>query len=113
MSISLRQTRYFIAAAEAGQVSQAAMNLHVSQSAVTAAIKSLEAILEVKLFERHSSGITLTYDGNQFLHHARNIIAAVEEAMRVPSRAHEKVEGTIRLVVSYTVSRIRLRRCAR
>jgi len=104
MSLTFRQIRYFIAAAETSQVSQAAKNLNISQSAVTMAIKSLEEQLEVNLFERHSNGISLTYDGNQFFNHARNIVAAVDEAMRVPSRAHEKVTGTIRLVMSYTVA---------
>ena len=42
MSLSLKQVRYFIATADAGQVSQAAIELNVSQSAVTAAIKQLE-----------------------------------------------------------------------
>ena len=40
MALSLKQVRYFIATADAGQVSQAAIELNVSQSAVTAAIKS-------------------------------------------------------------------------
>ncbi|MDI6836397.1 MAG: LysR family transcriptional regulator, partial [Rhizobiaceae bacterium] len=35
MSLSLRQIRYFVATAESGQVSQAAVNLAISQSAVT------------------------------------------------------------------------------
>ena len=39
MSFSLKQIRYFIAAADTGQVSHAAVELNVSQSAVTAAIQ--------------------------------------------------------------------------
>ncbi len=42
---SFRQVRYFIAAAELGQISQAAVELNVSQSAVTAAIRQLEDLL--------------------------------------------------------------------
>lgn len=41
-SITLRQLDYFIATADSGQVSHAAVELNISQSAVTAAIKSLE-----------------------------------------------------------------------
>ncbi|RMD61777.1 MAG: LysR family transcriptional regulator, partial [Alphaproteobacteria bacterium] len=40
MAFSLRQIRYFIAAADAGKISLAAANLSVSQSAITAAIKA-------------------------------------------------------------------------
>ena len=52
MNISLRQIRYFIAAAEAGQMSMAAKELNVSQSAVTIAIRQLETTLGVSLFDR-------------------------------------------------------------
>jgi DNA-binding transcriptional LysR family regulator len=38
MSISLRQIRYFVSTAEHGQVSQAALDLAISQSAITTAI---------------------------------------------------------------------------
>jgi DNA-binding transcriptional LysR family regulator len=104
MALSLRQIRYFIATADAGQVSLAAANLSVSQSAVTAAIKALEGELETRLFERHSNGVTLTYEGHQFMQHAENIIAAVTEAMRALRRSGRDVEGNIRIGLSYTVA---------
>jgi len=104
MSFSFRQIRYFVATAESGQVSQAAMDLHVSQSAITTAIKGLEGLLGTKLFDRHAHGVVLTYEGHQFLQHAQHISAAVEEAMRLPSRANASIEGTVNLVVSYTVA---------
>ncbi len=104
MTLSLRQVRYFIAAAETGQVSQAAIDLNVSQSAVTAAIKGLEGTLETRLFERHSTGVSLTYEGHQFLQHARNIVAAVNQATRAPRSARENAAGRIRAGVTYTVA---------
>ena len=42
MSITLRQLKYFVAAAELGQISQAAIQLAIPQSAVTSAIRELE-----------------------------------------------------------------------
>ncbi len=104
MSLTLRQINYFIATAKSGQVSRAAMELHVSQSAITTAIKGLEELLDTKLFDRHSQGVVLTYEGNQFLQHAQHITAAVDEAMRLPSRAHASIEGTVNLAVSFTVA---------
>jgi DNA-binding transcriptional LysR family regulator len=104
MTLSLRQVRYFIAAAETGQVSQAAIELNVSQSAVTAAIKGLERTLETRLFDRHSTGVSLTYEGHQFLQHARNIVAAVDQAARAPRHARENASGRIRVGVTYTVA---------
>lgn len=52
MSFTLRQVRYFIATAEVGQISQAAIHLNISQSAVTSAIQELESLLGVSLFIR-------------------------------------------------------------
>ena len=104
MSFSLKQVRYFVAAAEAGQISQAAIELNVSQSAVTAAVKQLEAMLQVSLFERHSNGVSLSYDGHRFLQHARNILAAVNEAVRASQSTHAEVAGRLRIGVTYTVA---------
>ena len=103
MTFSLRQIQYFIATADAGKVSAAAANVSVSQSAITSAIKGLEDSLGRRLFDRHSNGVTLTYDGHQFLQHARNITAAVSEATRAPSRTGRSISGRIKVGVSYTV----------
>lgn len=43
--LSLRQLKYFAAAAELGRVSEAAVHLNISQSAVTTAIRELEDML--------------------------------------------------------------------
>ena len=104
MSLSLRQIRYFIATAQTGQVSQAAIDLHVSQSAITTAIKGLEEILGTKLFERQSHGVNLSYEGTQFLLHARHIMATVDEALSMPGRMNAAVAGKVHLAVSYTVA---------
>lgn len=104
MPFSLRQIQYFIATADAGKVSLAAANLSVSQSAVTGAIKGLEDLLGRRLFERHSNGVSLTYDGHQFLQHARGIAAAVSAATLAPRRGAGTVAGEIDLGVTYTVA---------
>ena len=104
MALSLKQVHYFIATADAGQVSQAAMALNVSQSAVTAAIKQLEADVGVALFKRLPSGVSLTVEGARFLQHARNIMAAVNAARSAPLTEDAAISGTVRIGVSYTVA---------
>lgn len=101
---SLKQIRYFIAVSNAGQISRAAMDLNVSQSAVTTAVKQLEEIIGARLFERHSGGVALTYEGNLFLEQALHISAAVEEAVRLPTRRRDSVAGTLRMAITYTVA---------
>ena len=104
MNLSLKQIRYFIASAETGQISLAAMNMHVSQSAITTAIKGLENLLDTQLFTRSSNGVELTQEGHQFLQHAKHIMASVDEALRLPSRSNTAISGPLKLVMSYTVA---------
>jgi DNA-binding transcriptional LysR family regulator len=104
MSPSFRQIRYFIAAADSGQISRAAMDLNVSQSAITNAIKNLEETVGTTLFDRHASGVTLTYEGNLFLDHARHIVKSVDDAIRLPRRVRENVSGPLNLAMTYTVA---------
>ncbi len=101
---TIRQIRYFIAVANLGQISRAALELNVSQSAVTTAVKQLEEIVGTPLLARHAGGVALTYEGNIFLDHARRILAAMEEAVRSPRRLRDDVKGTLRLAMTYTVA---------
>ena len=80
MSLTLRQVRYFVATAEIGQISQAAIHLNISQSAVTTAIKELEAMLGVLLFQRSAQGMNLTEAGRHFLNRAYVILRSVDDA---------------------------------
>lgn len=102
--MSLKKLKYFVAAAETGQISQAAVELNVSQSAVTAAVQQLEATLGIRLFERTSSGVVLTADGHRFLLLSRNVISAMDEAMRLQHSAGRDVGGAVRVGVTYTVA---------
>ncbi|THD82746.1 LysR family transcriptional regulator [Aliigemmobacter aestuarii] len=104
MSLTIRQLRYFIAAAETGQVSHAAMELNISQSAVTAGIQALEATLGARLLSRTAQGVSVTPEGARFLSRAKGIIAAVEEATRSPLGEETQVVGRLRLGLTYTVA---------
>ncbi|WP_159588411.1 LysR family transcriptional regulator [Chelativorans xinjiangense] len=102
MSISLRQIRYFVATAELGQISQAAVELSISQSAVTTAIRELERTVNLQLFHRSTNGMDLTPAGREFLFHAYEILQKVHEAthLTIPSG---DVEGRLSVAATYTV----------
>jgi DNA-binding transcriptional LysR family regulator len=102
MSLTVRQLKYFVATAELGQISQAAVEMSISQSAITTAVKELEAILGAALFRRTSVGMILTDVGRRFLPQARNILASIDEAMRLPVLESE-ISGTLRVAATYTV----------
>ena len=102
MSISLKQIKYFVSTAERGQISQAAIELSISQSAVTTAIKDLERIIGASLFNRSQQGMELTTAGRQFLFHAYEILAKVNEATNL-NILTDDLEGTLSVAATYTV----------
>ncbi|EKE69350.1 MULTISPECIES: LysR family transcriptional regulator [Roseobacteraceae] len=99
-----RQIRYFLGVAEAGQVSAAARALNVSQSAVTLSIKDMEAFLGTALFERLPTGLRLTRAGQKFRHHAHDIVASFEAAVKSVEADSDTISGHVRLGMSWTLS---------
>jgi DNA-binding transcriptional LysR family regulator len=102
-NVTLRQIRYFLAAAETGQFSMAATREHVSQSAITNAVLSLEEELGARLFDRLPQGVRLTAEGDDFLFRARHIIESVRDAMHKPRLRAHGLTGTVRIAASYTL----------
>jgi DNA-binding transcriptional LysR family regulator len=78
--VSLAQIRYFVAVAEEGNMGRAAEKLHVAQPPVSRQIQALEAEIGTPLFVRTPRGMRLLPSGEVFLHRARSILNAVDEA---------------------------------
>lgn len=72
--MTLQNLKYAIEISNCSSLSQAARKLFVSQSTLSAAIKEMEDSLGVKLFNRTNKGISLTYDGEDFIKYAREIV---------------------------------------
>src|SRR3546814_10149610 len=84
--MTLDQLRIFVAVAEREHVTQAARALNLTQSAVSAAIATLEDRHGAHLFDRVGRGIALTEAGRAFLPEARAVLARVED--RKSTRLH-------------------------
>ena len=102
--LTLRQFRYFIAAAEAESVSRAAHAVGISQSAITTAVQALEDETGAVLMERHRTGMRLTHAGHRMLRHARQIVGAVADARRAVGATADDVAGELNLGVTRMVS---------
>ena len=72
--MELGHLRYFVMAAEEGNISRASERLNVSQPAVSRQIKDLEEELGVQLFTREPNGMRLTEAGTAALAHAREVL---------------------------------------
>ncbi len=105
MRFTLRQLEYFLAAAEAGSVTEAAQNIPVAQSSVSAAIAQLEAALGVQLLIRHhAQGISPTAEGRQFLDRARKLLRDADELERFAAELTAELSGTLHLGCLVTVA---------
>lgn len=80
--MELRHLRYFIAVAEAENVSRAALKLHVSQPALSRQIRDLEGELGFALLQRSAKSVRLTEAGRVLLTEARAVIQRAEEAVK-------------------------------
>lgn len=78
MDVNLART--FLAVVETGSFLDAADRVHVTQSTVSARIKTLEEQLGKVLFERKKSGAALTPSGVRFLKHAQAMVRVWEHA---------------------------------
>jgi len=67
MDLNLRDIRAFIAVAQAGSFTRAAVRLHLSQPALTVQIRRLEETLGARLFDRNSRSVALTPVGRDLL----------------------------------------------
>ena len=100
--MELRHLRYFVAVAEAENVSRAALKLHVSQPGISRQIRDLEEEIGFQLLERRAKSVRLTAAGKVFLTEAREVLSRVEAAV---NRAREVAQsGSGEIHVGYAPS---------
>lgn len=96
--MELRQLRCLVAIVDAGTFTDAAIELGVSQAAVSRTLGSLEAALGVRLLRRTSRAVVPTAVGAQVLARARRLLAEADDLVR------EATSGHTRLRVGYAWS---------
>jgi LysR family transcriptional activator of nhaA len=80
-ALNFHHLRYFWAVAHEGNLTRAARQLHVSQSALSVQIKQLEAQVGIELFERRGRQLVLTEAGRIALDFADSIFATGDELL--------------------------------
>jgi LysR family nitrogen assimilation transcriptional regulator len=80
--MELRQLEYFIAIAETGAFSRAAVRLSVGQPILSRQMKALEQELGTELYHRTGRGIVLSEAGKLFEQHARGVLETTAGAKR-------------------------------
>ena len=95
VEMELRHLRYFVAVAEAENVSRAALKLHISQPGISRQIRDLEEEIGFQLFERSAKSIKLTTAGKTFLTEARAVLRRADEAVKTARAIATGTQGEL------------------
>lgn len=98
--MELRQLKYFLTIAESNNVSDAAKKLHVSQPAISTALKDLEKELGFPLFDRTGKRLHINQYGRYFAKKTKTIFAVLEDSQNTIKDEIAKRENTIRCRVN-------------
>lgn len=92
--------RYFLAVARTGSLTQASLDLGVSQSTVSRRILELERTLGMTFFQRHQTGYFLTDDGREVLRHSERVEDSIMALERGVAGMDQTPAGVVRLATS-------------
>ena len=98
--MDLKQLSYFVAVAEEGQFTRAAVRVSVAQPAVSAQVGRLERELGEALFSRDLRAVSLTEAGEALLPHARAALAAAERGRDTIASLRGVLHGRLRIGVA-------------
>ena len=104
MAVKLELYRVFKEVADTGNISAAAKNLYISQSAVSQSIKQLETALQARLFARSPRGVTLTGEGQMLYQYVRSALGLIATGEDKLSQAQQLLLGTLVIGASDTVT---------
>ena len=92
--------RIFHAVADAGSLTHAGDTLHLSQSAVSRQIRSLEESLNAILFHRHARGLILTEQGELLFDATKSMSKRIDAASARIKDSEEEIYGELRVTTT-------------
>lgn len=92
-----RHLQVLVSLGELASVRRSAEALGVSQPAVTQSLADLERLVDIRLFDRHARGLTMTRAGRDLLPLARRMLDALAEASEAMTAARQRAEGVVRV----------------
>ena len=106
--MTFAQLEVFAALARAGSFSRAAALLGITQSAVSHAVRGLEAELGIQLVLREGPQSTLTEAGSRLLSRANDILQQREALLQEATTERGVARGTLRILTFGSTSSLRL-----
>ena len=90
--MTLIQLKYAVCAAGENSFNDAAKKLYISQPSLSGAIAALEKEVEIQIFNKSKTGISLTTEGEEFIGYARQVLEQYEllDAKYISKRESKK-----------------------
>jgi LysR family hydrogen peroxide-inducible transcriptional activator len=101
--MTLTELKYIVAVARERHFGRAAEACFVSQPTLSVAVKKLEEELDVKLFERGTSEVTVTPLGEQIVRQAQQVIEQAATIKDIAKLGKDPLAGPLRMGVIYTI----------
>jgi LysR family transcriptional regulator, hydrogen peroxide-inducible genes activator len=101
--MTLTELKYIVAVAREKHFGKAAEACFVSQPTLSVAIKKLEDELELKIFERNASEISVTPLGEEIVRQAQTVLEQAAAIKEIAKRGKDPLAGPLKLGVIYTI----------
>ena len=102
--MTLTELKYIVAVARERHFGKAAEACFVSQPTLSVAVKKLEEELEIKLFERNATEVTVTPLGAEIVRQAQSVLEQASNIKEIAKRGKDPLAGVLRLGVIYTIA---------
>ena len=102
--MTLTELKYIVAVARERHFGKAAEACHVSQPTLSVAVKKLEEVLDLKLFERSANEVTVTPLGQEVVRQAQSVLEQAAGIREIAKRGKDPLAGALRLGVIYTIA---------
>ncbi|TXI22760.1 MAG: hydrogen peroxide-inducible genes activator [Roseateles sp.] len=101
--MTLTELRYIVAVARERHFGRAAEACFVSQPTLSVAIKKLEEELDLKIFERGGSEVSVTPLGEEIVRQAQSVLDQANAIKEIAKRGKDPLVGPLRLGIIYTI----------
>jgi LysR family hydrogen peroxide-inducible transcriptional activator len=102
-AMTLTELRYVVAVAREKHFGRAAEACFVSQPTLSVSIKKLEEELDVRIFERGASEVSVTPLGEEIVRQAQSVIEQAAAIREIAKRGKNPLSGPLKLGVIYTI----------
>ena len=101
--MTLTELKYIVAVAREKHFGRAAEACYVSQPTLSVAVKKLEEELDLKLFERSASEVSVTPLGEEIVRQAQSVLEQAAAIKEIAKRGKDPLAGVLTLGVIYTI----------